>query len=227
VEELVLYTPVRPHSLHLSFQDVEDRPPRKENDPELLECLLLLGGDFGWDEKWELVERRIHDEETVDPWGNMHFIRENFHPLIGSEEESKPQRVMEYQFPRLGPRQRYEPLVVALKGFHLGYRPRPMSSVVTFQYYDAARQEIDALRRWASSVRPLGSQTLSNFLSHLEKGLEMEKKGRQRAHPKKYIHRMLFEIERTLYLSNQSIKDALLKRDRGDTEPAHARDEDE
>lgn len=218
VEELILFTPVRPHSLHLSFQDLEERAWRKENDPEILMCLLLLGGDFGWNERWELVERRIQGEETVDPWGNMHFIRENYHSLIGSEEGNQPLRVMEYQFPRLRPQQKYEPLIVALKGFHLGYRPRPMSSVVTCQYHDAAKAEIEALRKWASSVRPLGSETLSAFLGHLEKGLESEKKGKKRAHARRYIHRGLFEIERMLFLRNEWIKDLLMKRDRGDTE---------
>jgi gamma-glutamylcyclotransferase (GGCT)/AIG2-like uncharacterized protein YtfP len=213
VEELVRFTPVRPHSLHLSFQDPADRPWRKQNDPEMLECLLLLGGDFGWDEKWSLVERRLHGEETVDPWGNMHFIRENYHALIGTEDGGQPLRVMEYQFPRLAPGISYEPLICALKGFHLGYRPRPMSSVVTSRYYEEAREEIEALKRWASSVSPLGTDTISKFLQHVEKGLETEKKGRKRAHARRYIQKMLFQIEQILFLRNDWIRQSLAKRD--------------
>lgn len=213
VEELVRFTPVRPHSLHLSFQDLADRPWRKQNEPDMLQCLLLLGGDFGWDEGWNLVEKRIHGEETVDPWGNMHFIRENYHALIGTEDGGQPLRVMEYQFPRLALGVCYEPLVVALKGFHLGYRPRPMSSVVTSRYYDEAREEIEALRRWASSVTPLDSDTMSKFLQHVEKGLETEQKGRKRAHARRYIQKMLFQIEQSLFLRNEWIRQALARRD--------------
>jgi hypothetical protein len=157
----------------------------------------------------------------------MHFIRENYHTLIGSDEGNQPLRVMEYQFPRLRPQQKYEPLIVALKGFHLGYRPRPMSSVVTSQYYEAAQGEIEALRKWASSVRPLGSEILSTFLGHLEKGLEMEKRGRTRAHGRKYIQKMLFEIERVLFLHNEWIKEMLTKRDRGETELVEVRENEE
>ncbi|MEW6440927.1 MAG: gamma-glutamylcyclotransferase family protein [bacterium] len=224
IEELISFTRIRPHSLHLSFQDLEDKPWRKDNDPEMLQCLLLLGGDFGWSRGWELVERRIHDEETVDPWGNLHVIRENFHSLIGSEEGNRPLRVMEYQFPRLRAQRRYEPLIVALKGFHLGYRPRPMSSVATCQYHDAAAQEIETLRRWASSVRPLAPHTLSAFVGYLEKGLEGEKRGK-RAHAKRYMHRMLFEIERALFLQNAWIREELARKERREPEGIQAGEE--
>jgi hypothetical protein len=203
-QELVRYTPVRPHSLHLAYQDRDDLPFREENDPEMLLCLLLLGGDIGRSEGGELVEKRIHYEETTDPWGSVHFIRENFHRLIGTEEEKKPLRVIEYQSPRLDAQRSYEPLIVAFKGFQLGYRPRPMSSVATIRYQEAAKPEIEALRRWAGSVEPLSDRVLSDFLEIVERGLNVEKK-KTRAHAKRYIRKMLFEIEKELVLRNEWI----------------------
>jgi gamma-glutamylcyclotransferase (GGCT)/AIG2-like uncharacterized protein YtfP len=211
IQELVKYTPVRPHSLHLAYQDRDDPPLRDENDPEMLLCLLLLGGDMGWDENGELVEKRIHYEETTDPWGSLHFIRENFHHLIGTEEERKPLRVIEYQFPRLDAHTSYEPLIVALKGFQLGYRPRPMSSVATIRYQEAAEPEINALKKWAGSAKPLSDRILADFLEVVEKGLNQEKK-KSRAHAKRYIRKMLFEIEKELVLRNEWIQQVTKER---------------
>lgn len=207
VEELVRYTPVRPHSLHLSFQDVSEKGWRRQNDPEMLRCLLALGGDIGWNDTGELVEKRLFYEETTDPWGCAHLIRENFHHLIRTGEEKKPLRVIEYQFPRLERTTRYEPLIVALKGFHLGYRPRPMSSVATTRYQDAAEVEVEALRAWAFHVEALSDESITRFLRYVEKGLYEERKGTH-VHAKRYIRRMLFEIEKILVLRNEWIQKA-------------------
>ncbi len=205
IHELIRYTPVRPHSLHLSFQVTEEGSWREENDPEMLLCLLLLGGDIGFNQEGELVEKRIYFQETIDPWGCYHLIRENFHRLPGAEEERKPLRVMEYQYPRLSLKTDYEPLVVSLKGFHLGYRPRPMSSVVTTRFMEAAEGEIAELRKWARCVQPLPERAIFEFLGHVERGLYRERKN-ARAHGKRYIRKMLFEIEKQLVLRNEWIQ---------------------
>jgi len=126
--------------------------------------------------------------------------------------------VMEYQFPRLQAGTDYEPLITALKGFHTGYRPRPLSSVATTRYLDAAREEIQALCRWADRVEPLGTQAVSAFLGHVESGLLLERK-KGRGHSKRYIQSMLLQIEKTLRLRNEWIENAR-KEERGD--PAHA-----
>jgi len=204
IQELVLFTPVRPHSLHLAFQDLGDDAFRERNDPEQLKCLLLLGGDLEWNGDNELVESRIHRRETADPWGGIHVIRENYHHLIGTGEEKKPLRVMEYPFPRLREGLPYEPLSVGLKGFHLGYRPRPLSSVATVRYLDASREEVEALCRWADRVTPLSPETIARFLGHVESGLLLERK-KGRGHSLRYIEKMLFEIEKTLRLRNEWI----------------------
>lgn len=205
VKELMLFTPVKPHSLHVAFQEIGDKEHRKNNEPDLLLCLLLLAGDFGRDEKGRLVEKRIRYKETADPWGSVHFIKENFHHLLGTEEEKKPLRVMEYQFPRLNTSTDYEPVIVGLKGFHLGYRPRPLSSVATTYYQDASKEEIQALCGWAGAVQPLGDDLIAEFIGYVEKGLYQERKG-GRGHSKRYITRILFEVEKTLRLRNEWIR---------------------
>ena len=217
VRELVHFTPVKPHSLHLSFQEYGTRQDRKENDPELLACCLLLGGELGRNEAGELTEQRLHYRETSDPWGGVHFIRENYHHLLGTDEERKPLRVMEYQFPRLQAAADYEPLIVALKGFHIAYRPRPLSSVVTTRYQDAAREEMQALCRWADHVEPVSPRALCAFLEHVEAGLFQERK-KGRGHSKRYIQSMLLQIEKRLRLSNEWIENAR-NDERGDPSP--------
>jgi len=47
----------------------------------------------------------------------------------------------------------------------------------------------------------------------VEKGLETEKKGRKRAHARRYIQKMLFQIEQILFLRNDWIRQSLAKRD--------------
>jgi gamma-glutamylcyclotransferase (GGCT)/AIG2-like uncharacterized protein YtfP len=214
IQELILYTPVKPHSLHLSFQDTGPDDIREGNDPEMLKCCLLLGGELSRNADGELIEQRLHYRETSDPWGGVHFIRENFHHLLGTEEEKKPLRVLEYQFPRLRSGAEYEPLIMAFKGFHLGYRPRPLSSVATTRYQDASRAEIQELCRWADQVEPLGEVVISEFLEHVETGLLLERK-KARGHAKKYIQNMLFEIEKSLRLQNEWIENAR-KKEHGD-----------
>jgi hypothetical protein len=206
IKELVTFTEIKPHSLHLAFQDTEEKPLREENDPEMLLCFLLLGGDFGLNKQGILVEKRIYYEETMDQWGNLHFLKENFHPLFGVAEDSEPLRVMEYQFLRLSAEHDYEPVIMALKGFHLGYRPRPMSSVSSSTYLERAKTEVDILQKWAASVEPVSQSSFSSFLGFIEAGLERERKGK-RVHSKRYITRMLLEIEKNLLLRNEWIRE--------------------
>ncbi len=205
VRELVDFIPVAPHSLHIALQEPSTGSAREENDPDMLSCLLLLGGDIAYYEGMGLVERRIYHRETMDQWGTLHFLRENFHNLYGVSEEAQPLRVLEYQFPRLRRGYDYEPLIVAIKGFDLGYRPRPMTSVLTSKYLEAARPEVEYLKRWAANVEPLSESTLSTFLSYVEAGLEREKKGK-RFHSKHYISQMLVKIEKELLLKNDHIR---------------------
>lgn len=207
IRELVEFTPVKPHSLHIAVQDIEARPVRAENDPEMLICLLLLGGDFAHSPDTGLVEKRVYHKETMDQWGTLHFLRENYHSLYGLSEDARPLRVLEYQFPRLRPGYDYEPLIVAIKGFDVGYRPRPMTSVSTSKYLEPARPEVEYLEKWASRVEPVGETALYSFLAYVEAGLEQEKKGR-RFHSKHYIGNMLLKIEKELLLRNDWIRRA-------------------
>ncbi len=220
IRELIRYTPVKPHSLHLSFQDTAQNGFRERNDPEMLKCCLLLGGELACNENGELIEQRLHYRETSDPWGGVHFIRENFHHLLGTEEEKKPLRVLEYQFPRLQAETDYEPLIMAMKGFHLGYRPHPLSSVATTRYLETSQEEIQDLCRWADHVDPLGEDAIKKFLEHVESGLYLERK-KTRGHAIKYIQSMLFEIEKSLRLRNEWIENARSQEEMGPA-PANA-----
>ena len=81
-----------------------------------------------------------------------------------------------------------------------------MSSVSTSRYLEPARKEVDFIHKWASSVDPLGDSVCSSFLNYVENGLEREKKGK-RVHGKRYITKMLIEIEKTLLLRNELIRE--------------------
>ena len=81
-----------------------------------------------------------------------------------------------------------------------------MSSVATIRYQEAATLEIEALRRWAHAPEPLSEVVLARFFEVVEKGLNREKK-ESRAHAKRYIRKMLFEIEKEVTLRNEWIQE--------------------
>jgi hypothetical protein len=201
LRELIMFTNIRPHSLHINIQNPHPVNWNKENNTELLKCLILLAGDFRKNKKGKIIEKRIYNKEIVrDPNGYLRFICENRH----QHDENNVFSVMEYQFSRLSMTKDYEALIGAFKGFQVGYNPRPFGSKSSIIKQRVIREESRELEKWAGDVQPVSQTTIESFLSYVSQGLFTEKHGHP-AHKKKYIEDLMFRIEKELKSVNESI----------------------
>jgi gamma-glutamylcyclotransferase (GGCT)/AIG2-like uncharacterized protein YtfP len=209
INQSVLFADILPHSFHITL-DTRDEPDMSRlNDPELLICLLLLCGDIELDERGYPHENRICNCEIIDKYGRLHFSDENVHFASEEDEEeglierSRKINLIEYKFMRLRSNRNYEPFILALKGFQLGYNPRPLGS--TFRSLDEfSFPEVETLRKWAEKPWPLPDTIISEFLRLVRKGLMEEDDGRP-AHPVDYIEGNLKKLERMLSRMNELI----------------------
>ncbi len=155
-ESLDFINEIRPHSLHINIE----KRGSGEIEPKLDDflCLLLLGGDLGYDENGHLKEKRFADKEF------HRVIKLRRHLSLFTETKKD---VIEYAFLRLwkkGTRNYdYRPVILALKGFqyvyHLGSN---------------CLDQLPGMQSWAEKPYPLPTASLDNFVNNVVHGLETE-----------------------------------------------------
>lgn len=203
VNQAALFVEVPPHSLHVTLGVA--RPIRltgRNHVPDLL-AMLLLGGDFRTRPDGTPYEARVGDGEITDADGHLYFFEENRHvaeePPADASGAAEPayNPVVEYKFPRLRLNHDFEPLVMALKGYHLARNPRPFFSDFRPTSEPAIAEETAALRAWANRPAALPDADVERFLAAVEYGLSVEDAGRL-GHRGEYVDRMLAAISATL-----------------------------
>jgi hypothetical protein len=207
VNQATLFAEVPPHSLHVTFDVPEPiRLTGRNHVPDLL-AMLLLGGDLRERADGSVCEARVAGGEITDADGHLYFFEENRHvaeeppeDLAGAREPAY-RAVVEYKFPRLRLNHDYEPLVMALKGYHLARNPRPFFSDFRPVREPAIVEETAALRAWAERPTPLAARDLEDFVASVEAGLSVEDGGHL-GHRGAYVDRMLRAIARTLHEHN-------------------------
>lgn len=207
IEEVTDFIPAEPHSLHISLENVMGEIDwSRSNDVDLIKCLFLLGGDFRLSFENRIFEKRLTCREITDPWGNTEIITENrqFPNSPQIEEECRP--TIEFQFPRLKRNTAYMPLIMGIKGFYLGYNPRPYSSKL--HIVDAAHihDESEEIRTWAHSVTSLSKDTVNEFLSSVEKGLFTGLHEKTLKHRKRFLQEEMFLVEKAVKSANDWIR---------------------
>lgn len=208
ISEVTDFIPVDPHSLHINLGNVLGPIDwKKNNNVELIKCLLLLAGDFSFTVDDKIVEKRVGAREAVDDWGNMLIIVENQQFPNNPELTEEAVSTVEFQFPRLRRDTSYTPLLMGLKGFYLGYNPRPYSSKLKIIDYPHIHEEADTLLQWALDVTPLSSKTISSFLSYVEKGLFTGLHEMSLKHRKKFLKKEILLIEKEVKIRNDWIKE--------------------
>ncbi len=197
IHQALEFTGVPPHSLHVSIQPTEPIQTQEPCDPNDLICLLMLGGDLRPDGEGRLREHRFYDGELV----HQRFSRVNTHTPQREEFEeyyydaasASEVEVIEYQFARLSASRNYQPLIMALKGYHIAANPRPINR-------DMPNPELDRLVEWAERPQPLPDEAQQSFLAAVRRGLEEEA-----AHSSQYIEEMLAIIRRSLRRTNELV----------------------
>ena len=147
---------IRPHSLHINIE----QQFQGTIEPELNDflCLLLLGGDLGYNEKGQIQEKRFADREF------HRFIKRRLHLnlISGTKKE-----VIEYAFLRLKKRSTenhdYQTVIMALKGFQN-----------TYKIERNCNHQIPGMLAWAEKPFPLPDASRLNFVKNVAAGLTRE-----------------------------------------------------
>ncbi|HUV87502.1 MAG TPA: gamma-glutamylcyclotransferase family protein [bacterium] len=198
----VTFAEIKPHSLHLSIQLEEGRPPGKPPPPEHLICLLILGGDLNLDAEGILREKRLHGREIYNEFTGLDFSRYNEHRV--RHDDANPAKVIEYEFPRLFYEHSYVDLVMALKGFQFATNPPPLELSPDSPHLSYNREVERELLAWAEAPHSLARRDIEYFLAVVEEGLAYETRNLG-GHPAAFCREWVDKIERKLKSYNAFI----------------------
>jgi hypothetical protein len=191
--------------------------PTRDVLPEsVVRCLLALGGDLGEDATGKLRIRRVALREIVSlvPVRSLDLLRISRrqrpvadqelaeHGLASIDRHVQP--VADYRFCRLDEQIDYQPIILALKGIQLHYRPNDM--LVSKQLQADLRLEamFDSLIEWSESPRPISSAELTEFIDAVLAGLRQERLGRS-PHSEAYINQAVEKLQLAIGRFNQKV----------------------
>ncbi len=181
-ETINFVSEIKPHSLHVNIELHGLGTVRPELNDYL--CLLLLGGDLGYDERGRFVERRLAGNELRG------VIQHRKHLSLFDQRKKE---VIEYSFMRLwAPGSRdydYFPLLMALKGFQYGYNMDL-----------SCRDQVQGMLYWAQNPRPLPAAAVARFTANVGAGLRQEG-----SHPAALIDSVVGELQAILGRWNQRL----------------------
>ena len=214
IHESLEFYPVRPHSLHLTFQMNKRQWGRQRMlTLGMVKCLLALGGGTQTQPTGGLwVSRMGHDEIQQDIYGQeLIFARSgkrrsrlNTDDEIGTVPPYATKNTFQYKFIRLDGRANYEPLIMALKGLQIAYNPADYLTAEQLNSSYKLRKEYEELRDWAQNPTQISAQTRSRFLSMIHQGL-MQEAHQKPAHQLHYIDWAIGAIDVQLRLFNKQI----------------------
>ncbi|UCE99525.1 MAG: gamma-glutamylcyclotransferase [Planctomycetota bacterium] len=218
IHEIAVFYPVRPHSLHMSFQLRKNQIGKQKVLPlGFVKCLLVLGG--GPEQKhtgrlW--VSRMGYDEITQRQYGEeLVFARTSKRRWYlgddGIANKSPVQAttyVQQYKFIRLDTRANYEPLILCLKGLQLAYNPADYLTAEQLKASKKLQQQYDELKKWAVEPTEISPQTISKFLNTIQDGLMNEGHHRP-VHKLHYIDWAISAIDVQLRMFNKQLKKSL------------------
>ncbi len=147
---------IRPHSLHINIE----HKFQGTIEPELNDflCLLLLGGDLGYNNKGQFKEKRFADREF------HRFIKRRLHLNLTSGIKKE---VIEYAFLRLKKRDaenhNHQTIIMTLKGFQNAYKIERNCN-----------HQIPELLSWAENPARLPAPARHVFVKNVAAGLARE-----------------------------------------------------
>jgi hypothetical protein len=216
IREMAAFFPVRPHSLHLSFQI---RKRHMQNDRVLplsfVKCLLAMGGGIQEDAQGRVwVSRMQHDEIEQNVYGQeLVFARRSKRKYHMSADDIAVDRpasyatthVQQYKFIRLDSRANYETLILALKGLQILYHPADYLTAEQLVHSATLRTQYRKLKEWSRNPTGLSPRTIGRFTDAIGKGLMRERHGRP-AHKLHYIDWVLGAIDMQLRMFNKVVE---------------------
>jgi len=215
IREITIFYPVKPHSLHLSFQ----MRKRQIGDHRILplsfiKCLLVLGGGTQEEPTGRLlISRMAHEEIKQNTYGEeLVFARVSKRKsyLVGDEVGEIPPAhattyIQQYKFIRLEERANYEPLIMALKGLQLAYNPGDYITAAQLASSRRLRHQYEELKEWSANPAEISRRTMGRFLQAIRKGL-MDEGYHHPMHKLHYIDWALEAIDLQIRLFNKQIR---------------------
>jgi len=215
IREITIFYPVKPHSLHLSFQMRKKQIGDHKILPlSFIKCLLVLGGGTQEEPTGRLlISRMAHEEIRQNTYGEeLVFARVSKRKshLVGDEVGEIPPAhattyIQQYKFIRLEERANYEPLIMALKGLQLAYNPGDYITAAQFASSRRLRHQYEQLKEWSANPAEISRRTMGRFLQAIRKGL-MDEGYHQPIHKLHYIDWALEAIDLQLRLFNKQIR---------------------
>ena len=206
---------ITPHSLHISLQLRSPNKPISDRPLPLgvMKCLFALTSNLvrRSDERVEIA--RIGSNEIVCARKGMHMLfsetsRRRSAEGTGGTPAVPPGRgrwVQQFKFMRLAKDINYEPIIVALKGLQIHFKPGSFLTASQYQSNPALRELFAELMRWGRNVQPLGKAETEQFLSGVYEGLMREHRGRP-VHNRAYIAYCISNLRAGLKKFNKIVR---------------------
>lgn len=203
---------ISPHSLHISLQLRSPNKPVRDRPLPLgvMKCLFALTSDLLRRRNGRIEIARLGGSEIVCAKTGMHMLFSDTSRRRSVEETAgtpaaPPGRgrwVQQFKFLRLARDINYEPIIVALKGLQVHFKPGSFLTASQYQSNPALRELFEELLRWGQNVEPLGAEEIEQFLSGARDGLMHERRG-QPVHNRAYINYCLSNLRATLKKFNE------------------------
>jgi gamma-glutamylcyclotransferase (GGCT)/AIG2-like uncharacterized protein YtfP len=214
IRETAAFFPVKPHSLHLSFQMRRYQVGRQTVLPlSFVKCLLILGGGTQILKDGKLwISRMSHNEIRRDRSGEELIFAQTSKRRWrmddqGPDEAIAPSllsHVQQYKFIRLDSRANYEPLIMALKGLQLSINPGDYLTSEQLAASRRLRNEFLELKEWADHPEEISRRTKGRFLDTIYDGL-MQERHRRPHHKLHYIEWAIGAIDLQIRLFNKQL----------------------
>ena len=206
---------IAPHSLHISLQLRSPNKPVRDRPLPLgvMKCLFALTSNLTRRSDGRIEIARISADEIVCAKTGMHMLFADTSRRRSAEEAGGPPAappgrgrwVQQFKFLRLAKDINYEPIVVALKGLQIHFKPGSFLTASQHQSNPALRELFAELIRWGRNVEPLGAAEIKQFLSGIHDGLMCERRGKP-VHNPAYITYCLSNLRAGLKKFNESAR---------------------
>lgn len=218
IQHVLQFYEVTPHALRISIQVPRAMAPKRGQllDEATIRCLLALGGDAGPGEDGRTRVRRIANREILyhQPKRELDVLRiarrkrraapDQLEATGVTELADAGQAVAQYRFIRLAKGVNYEPLILALKGVQLHYRPGDCLTSRQMQANKELGAMFDRLADWGDNPTPIPQADIDTFLDAVRAGLKSERLGRS-PHSPTYLNWAIRELSASLAEFNDSV----------------------
>ena len=215
IHEICAFYPVKPHSLHLSFQlQKRQMAAQRMLRLSIVKCLLALGGGTERHSTGRLwVSRMGHDEIQQHRYGEELIFTRSSKRMSQLRSDDIANQVpsyarnmtQQYKFIRLEKRANYEPLIMALKGLQIAYNPADYLTAAQLSSSKRLQNQYKELKEWSANPTEISRHTRSRFLQIVQHGLMNERNGKP-AHKLHYIEWAVGAIDVQLRLFNKQIQ---------------------